>query len=45
MPGEARTSAYQRKWAKREAGIEPGVPFELYVFETERFGKTLPVRG
>jgi len=45
LPGEARTSAYQRKWAKREAGIEPGVPFELYVFETERFGKTLPVRG
>ncbi len=45
LPGEARTCAYQRKWAKREAGIEPGIPFELYVFETERFGKTLPVRG
>jgi len=45
LPGEARTCAYQRKWAMREAGIKPGVPFELYVFETERFGKTLPVRG
>ncbi len=45
LPGEAKTADYQRKWAKREAGIEPGVPFELYVFETERFGKTLPVRG
>jgi AMMECR1 domain-containing protein len=45
LPGEAKTAAYQRKWALREAGINPGVPFELYVFETERFGKTLPVRG
>lgn len=45
LPGEARTSAYQRQWAKREAGIGPGASFELYVFETERFGKTLPVRG
>lgn len=45
LPGEAKTAAYQRKWAMREAGIDPGVPFELYVFETERFGKTLPVRG
>ena len=45
LPGEAKTAACQRKWAMREAGIGPGVPFELYVFETERFGKTLPVRG
>lgn len=45
LPGEARTSAYQRQWAKREARIDPGASFELYVFETERFGKTLPVRG
>ncbi|NLS44593.1 MAG: AMMECR1 domain-containing protein [Firmicutes bacterium] len=45
LPGEAKTAAYQRGWALREAGIKSGVPYELYVFETERFGKTLPVRG
>jgi AMMECR1 domain-containing protein len=45
LPGEARTSKYQKEWAMREAGIGAQTPFELYVFETEKFGKTLPVRG
>ena len=40
-----RTSKYQKEWAMREAGIGAQTPFELYVFETEKFGKTLPVRG
>ncbi|MEW5866304.1 MAG: AMMECR1 domain-containing protein [Bacillota bacterium] len=44
LPGEARTAAYEIAWAKREAGIGPGDHFELYVFETERFGKALPLR-
>lgn len=44
LPGEARTGAYEIAWAKREAGVGPGDHFELYVFETERFGKALPLR-
>lgn len=44
LPGEARTGAYEIAWAKREAGAGPGDRFELLVFETERFGKALPLR-
>lgn len=44
LPGEARTGAYEIAWAKREAGVGPGDHFELFVFETERFGKALPLR-
>ncbi|MDI7247895.1 MAG: AMMECR1 domain-containing protein [Bacillota bacterium] len=44
LPGEARTGAYEMAWAKREAGVGPGEHYELYVFETERFGKALPLR-
>ncbi|MGE5584753.1 MAG: AMMECR1 domain-containing protein [Bacillota bacterium] len=44
LPGEARTGAYETAWAKREAGVGPGEHYELYVFETERFGKALPLR-
>ncbi len=44
LPGEARTFAYELASAKREAGVGPGDRFELYVFETERFGRALPLR-
>lgn len=44
LPGEARTSAYEIAWAKREVGVGPADAFELFVFETERFGKALPLR-
>ncbi len=44
LPGEARTAAYQVSWAKREAGVGLHDEFELWVFETERFGKALPLR-
>ena len=44
LPGEARTGAYEIAWARREAGVGPGDHYELYIFETERFGKALPLR-
>lgn len=34
LPGEARTSRWRLAEAKRQAGVSPGEPYELYVFET-----------
>lgn len=34
LPGEAKTSRWGLSEAKRQAGIRPGEPCELYVFET-----------
>ena len=34
LPGEAKTTAWRLAEAKRQAGLRPGEPYELYVFET-----------
>ena len=33
LPGEAKTSTWRLAEAKRQAGLKPGEPYELYVFE------------
>ncbi|MCL5105743.1 MAG: AMMECR1 domain-containing protein, partial [Armatimonadetes bacterium] len=34
LPGEAKTSSWGLAEAKRQAGIKPGEPYELYMFKT-----------
>lgn len=34
LPGEAKTCEWRLSEAKRQAGVRPGEPYDLYVFET-----------
>jgi len=42
LPGEAKTNTWQLAEAKRQAGVQPGEPYELYVFETVALHETRP---
>lgn len=40
LPGEAKTSAWRFAEAKRQSGVRPGEPYDLYVFETVALHET-----
>ncbi len=45
LPGEALTHAKQLSWALAEAGVAPSSSYEIYRFQTVKFGASLSVRG
>ncbi len=45
LPGEALTYAKQVSWALSEAGIDARMPYEMYRFQTAKFGGSLNLRG
>ncbi len=45
LPGEALTHAKQVSWALSEAGIDARMPYEMYRFQTAKFGGSLNLRG
>lgn len=45
LPGEALTYAKQVSWALSEAGIDARMPYEMYRFQTVKFGGSLNLRG
>ena len=45
LPGEALTHAKQISWALSEAGIDSRMPYEVYRFQTVKFGGSLNLRS
>jgi AMMECR1 domain-containing protein len=45
LPGEALTHAKQISWALSEAGIDARMPYEMYRFQTVKFGGSLNLRS
>ncbi|MGI6132486.1 MAG: AMMECR1 domain-containing protein [Bacillota bacterium] len=45
LPGEALTYAKQVSWALSEAGIDARMPYEMYRFQTVKFGGSLNLHG
>ncbi len=45
LPGEALTHAKQVSWALSEAGIDARMPYEMYRFQTVKFGGSLSLRS
>jgi len=45
LPGEALTHAKQVSWALAEAGIDARMPYEMYRFQTVKFGGSLNLRS
>lgn len=45
LPGEALTHSKQIGWALSEAGIDARMPYEMYRFQTVKFGGSLNLRS
>lgn len=45
LPGEALTHAKQISWAISDAGIDARMPYEMYRFQTVKFGGSLNLRS